>query len=125
LKKYTFLTLKNPLLRTEEGMHHQHCLFLSPRLTPAGIGTVLIRVRCRGFIGPVPLPLWIRNYGFPIKLIGFNTIAMQHPALLFRKTRKPSSKRRGQNNRRSSSSYLSGNLPAGIGTVHQSAAEVS
>jgi hypothetical protein len=28
---------------------------------PAGFGTVSIGFRCRGVIGPVPQPLWIRN----------------------------------------------------------------
>jgi hypothetical protein len=32
----------------------------------AGVGTLFLRTGCRGFIGPVPLPLWIRAIDYSV-----------------------------------------------------------
>jgi hypothetical protein len=39
-------------------------LLISQAFLPAGFGTVPNWFRCRGVVGPVPQPLWIRNILF-------------------------------------------------------------
>jgi hypothetical protein len=69
LRRSCSLANKNPRVT---GMSRSHIAFLSssrsnphPGTHAAGIGTIEYP-GCRGFIGPVPLPLWIRVMGYSI-----------------------------------------------------------
>lgn len=57
---------KKPLLKVEEvGNCHRENSSSTPLLSSgmfsAGIGTVSVQIGCRGIIGPVPPPLFIRE----------------------------------------------------------------
>lgn len=100
-------------------------LFLSLKLSACWIWhRFLYRIRCRGFIGPVPLPLLIRKIYLifinPMRLLSLYDKKMDFFFSHFQKNKKPLLEKEEGIIRKNRPLLIYQDMLAGIGTVHLS-----